>query len=68
MVDQRKAHRVIGIRHTIKAFKEVGLVDDTVMYSKDAVADVQSAMMDVAQSGYEIGAKKGARLTLEAIH
>jgi hypothetical protein len=64
--DERKKHRVIGIRHTLKSFKQDGLVDDDTMYPDEAVEEVKDEMLKVAQKWYRIGAKRGALETLEA--
>jgi hypothetical protein len=66
MADQSGKHRVIGIRHALKAFKKSGLVENDVLYPKDAVSDVQSEILSVAQHWYKIGAKRGAIRILEA--
>lgn len=66
MGDITKKHRVIGIRHTLKKFKEAGLVEEDSMYADDAVGNVQEEMLKVAARWYKVGAKRGAREVLEA--
>jgi len=60
-------HRVIGIRHALKKLKEAGLVEDETLYASDAVDDVQDEMLAVAQTWYEIGARRGAIEVINAI-
>jgi hypothetical protein len=67
MGDITKKHRVIGIRHTLKKFKEAGLVEEDSMYADDAVGNVQDEMLKVAKRWYKVGAKRGAREVLEAL-
>ena len=59
-------HRVIGIRHTLKAFKDDGLLDDDTLYPDDAVDEIKDDMLRLARKWYRIGAKRGALETLEA--
>lgn len=61
-----KKHRVIGIRHTLKTFKDDGLLDDDTMYPDDAVDEIKDDMLRLARKWYKIGAKRGALETLEA--
>lgn len=67
MGDITKMHRVIGIRHTLKKFKEAGLVEEDSMFADHAAEDVQDEMLKVAKRWYKIGAKRGAREVLEAL-
>ncbi|CAB3804455.1 hypothetical protein LMG28614_06037 [Paraburkholderia ultramafica] len=62
-----KKHRVIGILHTLKQFKEAGLVEEDSMYAHEAVEDVQGEVLDTAERWYKIGAKRGAREVLKAL-
>ena len=59
-----KEHRVIGIRHTLKAFKDDGLLDDDTFYPDDAVNEIKDDMLRLAQKWYRIGARRGALETL----
>jgi hypothetical protein len=67
VTDKLKEHRVIGIRHALKQFKEAGLVEDECFYPSEAVENVQDEMLGIAQTWYEIGAKRGAVEILNAI-
>jgi hypothetical protein len=60
-------HRVIGIRHTLRKLKDVGLVDEDSLYAGQAVRDVQGEMMAVARRWYQVGARRGALEILKAI-
>ena len=60
-------HRVIGIRHTLRKFKDEGLVDSNTNYPIDAVDDVKDEATLTAKKAYWIGAKRGALETIEAI-
>jgi hypothetical protein len=60
------AHRVIGIRHALKAFKRAGLVEKDSMYPAQAVGDVTTEALGIAKNWYEIGAKRGAVEIIEA--
>lgn len=62
-----KKQRVIGILHTLKKMKEVGLVEEETRYPNEAIKDVQSEMLSVAERWYEIGARRGALEILDAI-
>ena len=62
-----ETHRIIGIRHALKQFKEAGLVEDESFYPSEAVDNVQDEMLSVAQTWYEIGAKRGAVEILTAM-
>jgi len=64
--DKLKEHRVIGIRHSLKKFKDAGLVEDESYYPSEAVENVQDEVLAVAQTWYEIGAKRGAIETINA--
>ena len=59
-------HRVIGIRHTLKQLKKAGLVEEEREYPQQAVEDIQSEVLSVAQRWYGVGAKRGALEMLEA--
>jgi len=61
-----KKHRVIGIRHVLKRFKNEGFVDGDVMYANEAVANVKDEMLGIAQRWYQIGARRGGREILKA--
>ena len=61
-----KKHRVIGIRHALKTFKDDGLLDDDTLYPDDAVDEIKDDMLRLARKWYKIGAKRGALETLEA--
>jgi hypothetical protein len=65
--DPLGTHRVIGIRHALKKFKEAGLVEDDHMFPHQAGEDVQGEVLDAAARWYKIGAKRGAREVLEAL-
>jgi hypothetical protein len=60
-------HRVIGIRHALRAFKEDGLLDDDTYYPDDAVNEIKDDMLRLARQWYKIGARRGALATLEAL-
>lgn len=62
-----KKHRVIGIRHALKSFKEAGLIDDDSVYPEQAVDNVQIEILSAAKRWYRIGAKRGANEILNAI-
>jgi hypothetical protein len=59
-------HRVIGIRHALKAFKDDGLLDDDTFYPDDAVNEIKDDMLQLARKWYRIGARRGALETLGA--
>jgi len=61
-----KKHRVIGIRHTLRKFKDEGLVDNSTNYPLDAVDDVKDEAALTAKTAYWIGAKRGALEIIEA--
>ena len=63
----RKKHRVIGIRHTLKAFKREGLIDDDTLYPDKAVGEIKDEFLIKASKWYKIGAKRGASVILESI-
>jgi hypothetical protein len=60
MADIGKKQRVIGIRHTLRTLKDAGLVEEESHYPKEAVKDVQSEILLVAERWYAVGAKRGA--------
>jgi hypothetical protein len=60
-------HRVIGIRHTLRKLKNVGLVDEDSLYARQAVSDVQGEIMAVAERWYQIGARRGGLEILKVI-
>jgi hypothetical protein len=60
------AHRVIGIRHALKAFKGAGLIEKDSMFPTQAVSDVRAAALGIAENWYWIGAKRGASEIIEA--
>lgn len=60
-------HRVIGIKHTLKAFKNDGLIDDEINYPDDAVNEIKDSIVEKSKKWYRIGAKRGALEALEAI-
>lgn len=66
MSDSGARHRVIGIRHTLKQLKKVGLVEEERIYPQQAVKDVQGEILSVAERWYEVAAKRGALEILEA--
>lgn len=66
MSDSGVGQRVIGIRHALKKFKEAGLVEEDSLYARDAVKDVQTKGLSIAERWYEIGAKRGALEVLDA--
>ena len=66
MSDIGAGQRVIGIRHALKKFKEAGLAEEDSLYPCDAIKDVQTIGLSIAERWYEIGAKRGARKVLEA--
>jgi len=59
-------HRVIGIMHSLKAFKDDGLIDDDTMYPDDAVDEIKDEMLKIARKWYKLGAKRGSLETLNA--
>jgi hypothetical protein len=61
-----QTHRVIGIRHALKAFKDDGLLDDDTFYPDDAVDEIKDDMLRIARKWYRIGARRGALELLEA--
>ncbi len=61
-----KKHRVIGIRHTLRKFKDEGLVDNSTNYPIDAVDDVKDEAALTAKKAYWIGARRGALEVIEA--
>jgi hypothetical protein len=61
------AHRVIGIRHTLRKLMTVDLVDEDSLYAGQAVSDVQGEIMAVAERWYQVGARRGALEVLKAI-
>ena len=63
----KKGHRVIGIRHTLKQFKDAGLVEDEHHYPEEGVDDVQGRIVQTAIRFYKIGARRGAIEAHEAI-
>ncbi len=63
----KAGHRVIGIRHALKAFKDAGLVDDGHNFPEDAVKDVTVGTLRTAVSFYRIGARRGATEAFDAI-
>jgi hypothetical protein len=60
-----QAHRVIGIRHVLRAFKGVGLVENDSMYAAQAIGDVTAEALAIAKNWYRIGAKRGALEIIE---
>lgn len=60
-------HRVIGIRHTLKAFKDDGLIDDDTFYPDEAVDEIKDEILIKARKWYKIGAKRGALELLDSI-
>lgn len=60
-------HRVIGIKHTLKAFKNDGLIDEEVNYPDDAVDEIKDSIIEKSKKWYRIGARRGALEALEAI-
>lgn len=66
MADLGKKHRVIGVRHTLRQFKNVGLVEEDSLYPDEGVADVQGKMVSHAVTWYKIGARRGALRVLGA--
>jgi hypothetical protein len=59
------AHRIIGIRHALKALKTAGLVEKDSMFPMQAVGDVTAAALGIAENWYWIGAKRGALEIIE---
>ena len=41
--------RVIGIRHALTQLKKVGLAEQDTLYPKDAVQNVQTEVLEVAE-------------------
>lgn len=66
MATNSARHRVIGIRYTLKQLKKAGLVEQDTFYPGDAVQNVQSELLSVAERWYRVGAKRGALEILEA--
>lgn len=66
MAVSRAGHRVIGIRHALKQLKTAGLVEQDSLYPQQAVQDVQSEILSVAERWYRVGARRGALELLEA--
>lgn len=64
--DKLQEHRVIGIRHTLKAFKDDGLLDDDTFYPEEAADKIKDEILITARKWYRIGARRGARKTLDA--
>lgn len=62
-----KKHRVIGIRHSLKALKKEGLVEQDVLFPSEAVEDMREQIVDAALRWYKIGARRGARVLIKAI-
>jgi hypothetical protein len=60
-------HRVIGIRHTLKEFKNRGMIDEDVMYAKDAAEKTQELILEKSVRWHKIGFKRGAIEALNAI-
>ncbi len=56
----KSEHRVIGIRHTLKKFKEEGLLDEDTYYPEDAADELKDEMERLALKWYFIGARRGA--------
>lgn len=65
--DPLLTHRVIGIRHALRQFKDAGLVEEDSMFPHEAVEDVQGEVLETAERWYKIGAKRGAREVLKAL-
>lgn len=63
----QKKHRVIGIRHALKAFKDDGLIDDDTFYPNGAVGEINNELLITAQKWYKIGAQRGALELLDSI-
>ena len=63
----RKGHRVIGIRHALKACKKDGLVDDGHNFPEEAVEDVKDGMLKTAVRFCRIGVRRGAIEAIDAI-
>lgn len=60
-------HRVIGIRHVLRKFKDAGLIEEESLYATDAVANVQDELVRKALTWYQIGARRGAVEALNAL-
>jgi repressor of nif and glnA expression len=60
-------HRIIGILHALKQFKEEGLIEDDTFYPDRAVEEVGEGMLKVAQRWYRIGARRGAIRLLKGL-
>lgn len=60
-------HRVIGIRHALKAFKDDGLISDKINFPKDATDEVKKLIIETALKFYELGAEVGVDKTLNYI-
>jgi hypothetical protein len=66
MTDKDKEQRVIGIRHTLKEFKNEGLVDSDTCYPVDAVDNVKDKATLTAKRAYWLGARRGAIVVIDA--
>ncbi|MCL1088177.1 hypothetical protein L2744_00825 [Shewanella profunda] len=60
-------HRVIGIRHALRAFKDDGLIDEKINFPKDASDEVKRLIIETALKFYELGAEVGVYKTLNYI-
>jgi hypothetical protein len=65
--NKQKQHRVIGIRHALKAFKGDGLIDDDTFYPYEAVDEIKDEILIKSRKWYKIGAKRGALELLDSI-
>ncbi|MFZ0959884.1 MAG: hypothetical protein WAO35_03190 [Terriglobia bacterium] len=65
--DNFQKHRVIGIRHVLRAFKKEGLVESDSLYAQEGVEDVQDQISNTALRWYKKGARRGALVLMGAI-
>ena len=57
-MNTKAGHQVIRIRHTLKALKNDGLVDDGHNLPEDAVKDMTVGVLRTAESFYQIGIRR----------
>lgn len=67
MANKLAQQRVIGIRHSLRAFKDAGLVEEKSLFPKEGVGDVRKRLVRTAAEWYQIGARRGVREALELI-
>ncbi|WP_318457209.1 hypothetical protein [Photobacterium leiognathi] len=65
MTDKLKQHRVIGIRHALKEFKDKGLISSKINFPEDASEEVIELIIDTAIEFYNLGAKISAEKVID---